>query len=243
MNGASPAAPEQDRLFSRLLSRLAPDDYHRLQPHLEPVTLRKGEILAAPDVPVDHAYFPERGVGSVVALSAEGLRAESGLFGRDGLGPVPLVFGIDRSPHEITMQIAGGGFRIAAPALAEAMAERPALGDLFLRFAHSFAVQTSFTALSNAVHPLDERCARWILMCHDRTEGDDIPLTHEFLAVMLAVRRPSVTTALHVLEGNRLIRAERGWVTVIDRVALEEFAADAYGKPEAEYERLIGPLR
>lgn len=103
-------------------------------------------------------------------------------------------------------------------------------------------VQTSYTALSNAVHPIAERLARWLLMSDDRLDGD-LPLTHEFLSIMLAVRRPSVTTALHVLEGNGFIRAARGSIVVRDRAALEEFAGDAYGVPEAEYERLIGPLR
>jgi CRP-like cAMP-binding protein len=100
----------------------------------------------------------------------------------------------------------------------------------------------SITVLANAHYPVDERLARWLLMCHDRWDGDVLPLTHEFMAVMLAVRRPSVTTALHVLEGNRFIRAERGCVTIRDRSALEEFAGDSYGPPEREYERLIGPL-
>jgi CRP-like cAMP-binding protein len=111
-----------------------------------------------------------------------------------------------------------------------------------LRFAQVQGVQTAFTALSNAVHPINERLARWLLMCHDRHDSDEIPLTHEFLSLMLAVRRPSVTTALHVLEGNRFIRAERGHVTIRNRTALEEFAGDGYGKPEAEYRRLIGPM-
>lgn len=103
-------------------------------------------------------------------------------------------------------------------------------------------MQTSYTALSNAVHPVDERLARWLLMCHDRVDGDELALTHEFLSLMLAVRRPSVTTALHVLEGNRFITAERGYITIRDRRRLEEFAGDAYGRPEAEYKRLIGPM-
>ena len=114
---------------------------------------------------------------------------------------------------------------------------------LLLRFVQALSTQTAFTALSNAVHQIDERLARWILMCDDRLDGADMPLTHEFMSIMLAVRRPSVTTALHILEGNRLIRAERGCIVVRDRAGLEEFAGDSYGVPEREYERLIGPLR
>ncbi len=111
-----------------------------------------------------------------------------------------------------------------------------------LRFAHINSVQASYSTLSNAVHQVDERLARWLLMCHDRSSTDDMSLTHEFMSVMLSVRRPSVTNALHVLEGNGYIKSERGYVTIINRFALEAFAGDAYGKPEAEYRRLFGSL-
>jgi hypothetical protein len=107
-------------------------------------------------------------------------------------------------------------------------------------FCYLVGVQAAYTALSNAVHQVDERLARWLLMCHDRTATDEISLTHEFLSLMLAVRRPSVTTAIHMLEGNRFISAERGFITIRDREGLEEFAADAYGGPEREYETILG---
>ena len=103
-------------------------------------------------------------------------------------------------------------------------------------------VQMTFSVLANAVHHVEERLARWLLMVHDRSDGDDLALTHAFMGVMLSVRRPSVTTALHVLEGNRFIRAERGYVTIRDRAALELFAGDAYGRPEEEYRRLLGAM-
>lgn len=112
-----------------------------------------------------------------------------------------------------------------------------------MHYIHAFGTQTSHTALSNAKHTIEERLARWLLMGHDRIDGDEIGLTHEFLALMLAVRRPSVTTALHILEGMRLVRNTRGCVVIRDRAGLEALAADAYGIPEAEYERIIGPLQ
>ena len=236
-------AIDQPSLRNRLLRRLAPDDLARLGPHLEPVSLPRDETLAEPGQPFTHVVFPESGLGSIVTLSPEGQAAESGLFGRDGLAPMGVVLGADRAPQRIIVQVAGEGHRVAAPVLRDALAASPALRDLLLRYVQAMAVQTAYTALSNAVHQIDERLARWLLMSHDRVGGHELLLTHEFLSVMLAVRRPSVTTALHVLEGNRVIRAERGVITVTDRGGLEEFAADAYGRPEAEYERLIGPLR
>ena len=119
-------------------------------------------------------------------------------------------------------------------------AARIALGYSVATF--TLWTQSTYTALSNAMHHVEERLARWILMCHDRVDGDRIELTHDFIAVMLGVRRPSVTTALHLLEGNKLIYSERGIVTVRDRLELEVFAADAYGIPEREYARVIGQL-
>ncbi|MFL5518047.1 MAG: Crp/Fnr family transcriptional regulator, partial [Gemmatimonadales bacterium] len=99
--------------------------------------------------------------------------------------------------------------------------------------------QTASTAYANANHSLESRLARWLLMCHDRVDGNDIPITHEFMAMMLGVRRAGVTTATHILEGNRLIRARRGVITIRDRERLEEMTDGAYGLPEAEYARLM----
>ena len=102
--------------------------------------------------------------------------------------------------------------------------------------------QTAFTTLANVTHPVEVRLARWLLMCDDRSDGDEVRLTHEYMAVMLAVRRPSVTIALHILEGNGFIKARRGMITVRDRPGLVEFSDGSYGRPEAEYTRLIGPF-
>jgi CRP-like cAMP-binding protein len=126
--------------------------------------------------------------------------------------------------------------------LLEAIHTSAPLRKLLMKYMQTLSTQTSYTALSNAVHHVDERLARWLLMCHDRVDGDEFALTHEFLSLMLAVRRPSVTTALHVLEGNGFIRSVRGYITILDRAALETFAADAYGRPEEEYRRLIGAI-
>jgi len=227
---------------NNLLSLLSEEDRNLLQQHLEAIDLPKRFVIAEPDQPIQHVYFVETGLGSMVARSPEGQEVETGIFGRDSVAPVSVILGSDKTPHRHFMQVSGTGHRMAADKLVTAMNISSSLGRLFLRYAQVYTTQTSFTALSNAIHPLNERLARWILMSHDRCDSDDIPLTHEFLSLMLAVRRPSVTTALHVLEGSGFIRSERGYITVRNRQALEEFASDAYGKPEAEYRRLIGPL-
>ena len=139
--------------------------------------------------------------------------------------------------------MAGDGYRVEAGALRSAIAEAPALLPPLLCYVQTLITQTSYTALSNVNQSVEERLARWLLMSHDRVDGDDLPLTHEFLAIMLAVRRPSITTALHVLEGNRFIKARRGHLTLIDRDAMIEFTDGSYGVPEAEYDRLVGKFR
>jgi CRP-like cAMP-binding protein len=209
---------------------------------LERVELPRTFSLARLDAPIKHVYFPESGIGSVIAVSPEGNKVEAGLFGRDGFAPVQALVGPSTQGHEIVMQVSGRGHRIGIALFEAAMDANPALANLMMRYAQTLATQVSFTGLSNAVHHVDERLARWILMCHDRIDGDEIELTHDYISIMLSVRRPSVTSSLHVLEGNGLIRSVRGRVIVRDRAALEEFAHDAYGRPEAEYRMLMGGI-
>lgn len=235
--------PDQSAVGNLLLARLSAEDFALLADHLEPFRYERGRTLFLRDAPASHAYFFARGMGSMVAVSPEGLRVEAGLFGREGFAPTALAMGADRSPYDAMVQMTDEGWRIPAEALRAAMNRSATLRDTLLRFAQTLSTQISYTALSNALHNLDERLARWLLMCHDRADSDELGLTHEFLALMLAVRRPSVTTALHTLEGAGFIRAERGWITVRDRDAMEAFAGDAYGVPEAEYRRLLGPMR
>ncbi len=234
--------PSQEMTKNILLHAMPADDYALLRPHLEAVALRKGDVLIEANVPITHVYFIESGITSVVAISPEGQRIEAGMFGRDGMSGLPVVLGTDRTPNRTFVQIEGAGLCLPAHALREALGQSATLMQLLLRYAQATSVQAAHTTLTNALHDLPERLARWILMCHDRVEGDVIALTHEFMSLMLGVRRPGVTTAIHVLEGGRLIGATRGRVTVRDRAGLEEFAADAYGVPEAEYERLIAPM-
>lgn len=232
----------QEKTRNKLLARLDAEDFAAVAPFLEPVELPRAFVFSAPDTPVDHAYFIEAGIGSIVAITPQGQRSEVGIFGAEGMTPASLVLGTDSTPYSIFMQVPGRGLRIDADRLRTAIRGSDRLRQLLSRYAHALSVQTSYTGLSNSVHHIGERLARWILMCHDRTSGDRIALTHEFLSVMLAVRRSSVTTALHVLEGKHLVYSERNLITVRDRRALELFAGDAYGVPEREYERLLGPI-
>jgi CRP-like cAMP-binding protein len=231
--------PQQISIGNRLLASLSLEDIATLQPHLEPVPLPVRQVLIEPNKAIAHIYFPEAGMASVTNNSSGG-KIEVGVIGREGMVGLPIVLGIDQTPYEHFMQIAGHGWRIAVQDLEQAMAQSSSLHRHLLRYAQASHVQASETAFANANSDVEARLARWLLMCHDRVEGGDIPLTHEFIAMMLGVRRPGVTVALHVLEGMQVIRAKRGVVTVLDREKLEELADEAYGLSEAEYTRLIG---
>lgn len=228
---------------NRLLREMAAADFALIEPHLVSVELDRSTVLIEPDTPIEHAYFLTSGLSSIIALSSEIQSIEIGLSGREGLIGTPLVLDSDRTPHRVFMQVGGAGFRIDAAALGQVMDERLSIRKLLSRYVQTFAIQTAYTALSNGVHTIEERLARWLLMSHDRQDHDEIPLTHDFMALMLGVRRPSVTIALHSLEGLGFIKATRGQVAIRDRAALKDFAGTAYGTPEAEYQRLIGPLR
>ena len=234
--------PQQDLLRNQLLNRLGSKDFASLAEHLHHVDLPRGFLIAEADEIIQYYYFMESGIASMVASSPDGLKAEVGLLGRDGIAPTAAVLYADRGAFDIVIQVRGDGHRIASAALEQALAGSVTIRKLLAQFVQTLATQAAFTALSNANHHVDERLARWILMCHDRVDDGKIALTHEYMAIMLAVRRPSVTTALHVLEGNGLIYADRGVITIRDRAALETFAGDAYGQPESEYARMFGPV-
>ena len=230
---------KQSSLRNRLLQALTSDDFALLEPHLEQVALPKGTLLIEPNQPIKHVYFPETAIASVVAINSENRQVEIAIAGREGIVGPSVVLGVSRTPHQSFIQMEGTGYRIAAPCLTQALEVSRTLHGLLLRYIHVLTVQTAATAMSNGDSVLGERLARWLLMCHDRVDGDELALTHEFLSLMLAVRRPGVTEAIHLLEGVGIIRARRAHITIIDRERLEETAGDSYGVPEAEYERLI----
>jgi CRP-like cAMP-binding protein len=149
------------------------------------------------------------------------------------------LLGDRRSPHSTYMQAAGHGQRIGTVELHKAMQKSASLQASLLKFVHVFMVQTAHTAIANARTKLDERLARWILMAHDRLDDRSMPLTHEFLSLMLGVRRAGVTEALQDLTAQKLIQSARGSVVVLNRKGIERMAGAAYGTPEAEYRRLI----
>jgi CRP-like cAMP-binding protein len=237
-----PETVDQSDVRNRLLSGIPAHDFSIVAPYLEPVELDRDYVLILPGIPIEHVYFVEKGMVSVVAEKADGRSIEVGVYGRDGVSGTPLLLGSDRTPHHHYMQIGGSGFRMDRADFQNVIAQSPALHLIVLRFVHVFMTQTAQSALVNGSSIIEERLARWILMCRDRLDSNEFPITHDFLSMMLGVRRSSVTDAIHLLEGAHLIKATRGNIQILDRDRLERAAGASYGVPEAEYRRLIGPL-
>ncbi|MBD8907511.1 Crp/Fnr family transcriptional regulator [Methylorubrum zatmanii] len=231
--------PQQATIRNRLLRAISSEDFSRLAPFLQCLELAVQTTLIAPDRPVEHLYFPESGIFSITANGPEG-GVEVGMVGREGLvGAVPILTGSDRIPHDHFVQVPGRALRIAVAPLHEAVEESEPLRALLLRYLQAEIVQIRQTAFANARFTIEARLARWLLMCHDRLDGDEVQIKHDFLALMLGVQRSGVTLALQNLEGAGRIRSRRGCITVLDRALLEALADTSYGVAEAEYARLI----
>jgi CRP-like cAMP-binding protein len=225
---------------NKLLALIPRDDFQFMSKHLEDIELPLRTKLEISNKPIEYVYFLGCGFASVVANGAKGRPVEVGVIGREGMTGVPIVLGTDRSPHETFMQAAGKGQRIRATKLRERLDASEGLRRTLLQYGYVLGIQTAQTALSNGRDKLEERLARWLLMAHDRIGADELTLTHEFLAMMLGVRRPGVTIALNLLEKQGIIRITRGVTVSVDRDGLEECANGSYGTPEAEFERLFG---
>ena len=225
---------------NRILARLQRKELALLEPHLEHVDLPLRKHLETRNRRVDFVYFIESGIASVVANGSNESSIEVGLIGREGMTGITVILSADRAPHATFMQVAGSGLSMPAEVLREAMMQSPALHRMLMRYAHTFFIQTTYTALTNGRSKVEERLARWLLMAHDRVDGDDLPLTHEFLSIMLGVRRPGVTIALRTLKQAGLIEPRRGTIRIMNREGLKKAANGAYGAPEAEFQKLFG---
>jgi CRP-like cAMP-binding protein len=223
---------------NHILSRLPPEDYERFRPHLEPVELRHSQILHRAGEPIDHIYFPHRAMVSLISRTAAGESVEVGVVGFEGVAGVSAVLGVGLSPHEAMVQYPDGGSRVKVGALREEFKRGGALHDLLLRYTQGLLLHTSQVAACNRLHQLSERLARWILMSQDRCRCEDLPFTHEFLALMLGVRRAGVTEAAIILQAEGCINYRRGHIKVVDREGLEQYSCECYPVVRAEFDLL-----
>ncbi len=231
---------EQSSVRNQLLSKLSAEDFAWLAPHLRRADMQFRVTLHTAGEPIASAIFPEHGYASMLATLEDGDAAEVGMIGFEGVIGLPLLFGTDRSSVEAMVQSAGFGMHLPAELFQQGCEERPTMRALMLRYAMAFNVQVTMTAACNGRHVVEQRLARWLLMAHDRTEGDEFAMTHEFLSMMLAVRRAGITVAAGGLQRAGYIRYEQGRIRVTDRHGLETAACECHAIVRRETERLMG---
>ena len=223
-----------------LLAALPPREYARLLPCLEVVPLPFKAVLYEPGRVVSDIHFPLRGAVSVLSPAEgrpEGI--EVGVVGREGAVGLPVFLGVESAFFRYLVQVPGEALRMRAAELRRRVGRDSALHELLLRFTHTFVIQLSQTVACNSLHPIEKRLCRWLLSVHDRADDDHFPLTHEFLAAMLGVRRATVTEAARKLRDAGLIRYGAGRLTVLDRGGLESASCDCYRTVQDEMDRAL----
>jgi CRP-like cAMP-binding protein len=222
-----------------ILNSLPSREYERMLPDLELISLPLDVILYRSGEVVEHVYFPDAGIVSLVTHMRSGVSVEVGLIGRDGMVGIPVLLGDDIASEEAIVQIAGGAMRMSAALFKERLKKNhnPLLTQLLL-YTRNLMRQVAQTAACNRLHTVEERLSRWLLMCHDRMESDELPLKQEFISNMLGTRRASVGDAATGLQAEGLIRYSRGHISILKRKGLEKAACECYRAVKEETERL-----
>jgi CRP-like cAMP-binding protein len=224
---------------NRILASLTAEEYKRVDPHLEDVRIHLGEVLSRPDEKFEYVYFPKRGTISVCAMMKDGAQMEVGVIGNEGMCGLPVLFGADTVPLQSMVQIPDGAARMKAGAFKSVIKDCPTFHQSLMHYAQAFYIQAAQTAACNRLHGIEGRLARWLLMCQDRTQSDLLPLTHEFMSIMLGVRRAGVSEAANRLRADGLIDYQRGLVRVLDRGGLEAATCECYGVIRKAFDRFL----
>lgn len=222
---------------NQILSALSAETAERLAAEIEPIDLPHGMQLYRPMEAIEHVYFLDSGVSSIVANLSDGTSVEVGMIGYEGAAGLEVVMGGTESPNECVIQIPGHGRRISTASIRREFESDADLRRPLLVFLRKLSVQVSYTALCNRLHTIEQRLARWLLMSHDRVEGDLLPLTHEYLAIMLGASRVSVSLTAAGFQHLELIKYSRGSITMLDRNAMEEYVCECYHVTQQEYGR------
>jgi CRP-like cAMP-binding protein len=226
--------------LNRLLGHLKGEDLRHLAPDLETVKLAYKQSLYRANEPIEVIYFIENGVASLVNTMANGAAAEVATIGNEGMVGLPVLLGDSEAPTSVYMQVPGAGLRMRASSFRRALEHSGALRAVLLRYAHLLFNQVAQSAACAHFHALEQRCCRWLLMTHDRMASDEFLLTHEFLAMMLGVRRAGVTQAAGALQRAGLIQYRHGRIAILDREALEQRSCECYAVTKEEFDRLLG---
>ena len=229
------------RLSSKnhILDSLPDQDFERLRPDLEAVQLDLGQIIYRSEEPIECVYFPNNAMISVVANTYGGQSAEVGVIGHEGITGIDVLMGSDSTLNENIIQLPGGALRIKTAAVRSEFKRGGALHDSILCFTRLLMLQISQTAVCNRLHTVEERLARWLLLCRDRAATNELKLTQEFLSIMLGTNRATVTMAAIGLQNIGSIKYTRGLITIIDRQGLEDFSCDCYQTVKKEYDKLM----
>jgi CRP-like cAMP-binding protein len=234
-----PAAAE-GRQPNQLLRGLSVADYSLIVPHLQRVALGAGEKISDANARTRYVFFPETAVLSLVLTMADGATVEAATVGNEGVVGLAAFLGNGAMTTHCLTQIAGAAQRLPAVTLLRVVAESPALGVLLRRYTQAFINQLAQSVACNRLHTIDQRCARWLLMTHDRVGGgDSFDLTQEFLSYMLGVRREGVSGASRTLQNLGVISYRRGHISVLDRPGLERASCECYGDTRADFARLF----
>src|SRR6202140_773666 len=217
------------QVSNKILLSISDSDYSSLRPHLEYVSLPNHLVLHEAGGKVEFAYFPNRGLISLVVVMKDGKTVEAGIVGNEGFTGTPAAVGLSSSPLQAVVQITGDGFRIEVGALQNTLESAPHFRLMLSRYAAIRGMQVAQTAACNRLHDIEQRLARWLLMTQDRVDSGSLPITHDFLATMLGTDRPTVSLAAGVLQRKELIEYTRGTVRIVNRKKLEHSACECYG--------------
>lgn len=232
-------AAETLKSGNHLLDALPPNDYRELLPSLKRVEMPHGKIIYDVGEPIDYIYFPETSVVSTVSFFEDGASIETGITGREGLTGFGVALADSIAQRETSVQAEGFGWHLPSKTFKTAFDRSGAFQNIVLQYVYAYLEQVSQSGACINHHPVNQRLARWLLMCHDRAEGNELRLTHDFIAQMLGVNRPSVTGAAVELKDEGFIRYSRGTVHIIDRLGLEGFACECYDSIRKVYENYL----
>jgi len=225
---------------NQLLSALPTEEYKRLLPNLELVSLNFKQIIYAPDEPLEYVYFPKSGIISLVNVTEDGRTVEAAMVGNEGMAGIPVFLGADKMPALAISQVVGDALRMKVDVFKREVTPSTSLYKLLLRYTQALLNQISQSVACNCLHPVEGRCCRWLLMCHDRVKSDQFMLTQELISQMLGVRRASVSEVAATLQKAGLIRYSRGKITICDRQGLESASCECYQVVKEEFDRLLG---
>jgi CRP-like cAMP-binding protein len=229
-------------IANQLLAALPTDERKRLLPDLEHVPLAVGDVLYEPDEPIRYIYFPNNGVVSILSTVGERMSIEIGMVGKEGMVGIPVFLGVDTATNQAVVQVPGDAVKMLAETFKGVAKREGPFHDLLHLYTHALLTQMSLSIACNRFHNVEKRFARWLLVIHDRVNGDEFLLTQKYISRMLGAHRPHVTTAAGTLQKAGLIRYRRGRIAILDRDGLEKSSCDCYRCGKENFDGLFKRL-